>query len=214
MEKKLSRLEKEKITRRESIITAAETLFLKNGFDNVSMDNVAFDSEFTKSTIYKYFPSKEDLYFSVALKCYKKLFSYFQESLKYGKNGYEKIYSSLMSNYKFYQENPENFKIISSIGYIKSKGEITQNNLLEWRNLDCQFFSEVIQLIEDGKKDESIKANLDSKNTTYSLIFIITGFFNLFAETGNNYINSISVSEKIFIIHSLDLIANIIKRKD
>jgi AcrR family transcriptional regulator len=214
MEQKLSRIEKEKITRRENIIEAAEKLFLKNGFDNVSMDNVAFDSEFTKSTIYKYFPSKEDLYFSVALKCYNKLFSYFQESLKYGNNGYEKIYSSLMSNYKFYQDNPESFKIISSIGFIKSKGEISQNNLLEWNNLDCQFFSGVIQLIEEGKKDRSIIANLDAKKTTYSLIFIITGFFNLFAETGKNYVNSISIEEKDFITHSLDLIAKIIKRKD
>lgn len=211
MEQKLSRIEKEKITRRGNIIAAAEKLFLKKGFDNVSMDNVAFDSEFTKSTIYKYFSNKEDLYFSVVLKCYNKLFLYFQESMITGNNGYEKIYSSLMSNYKFYKENPESFKLISSIGFIKSKGEITQNNLQEWQNLDCQFYSGIIKLIDEGKKDGSIIVNIDSKKTTYSIIFIITGFFNLFAETGNNYVKSISVDEKDFITYSLDLIAQTIK---
>ena len=213
MEKKLSRIEKEKISRKEYIIDSAEKLFFKNGFENVSMDIIAKESEFTKSTIYKYFPSKEDLYFAVALNGYKKLFLCFQKNNRSGTNGYENIFFSLKAYYKFYKEYPECFRVISSIGFIKSNGEISHDNLQEWQNIDNQIFSEIIKLIEKGKKDGSILDFIDSKKTTYSIIFIITGFFNLFAETGNNFINYISLDEKDFINYTLDLIANTIKKK-
>ena len=61
--KEKTRKEKEKETREAEIINAAERLFYKHGFDDVSMDNIAKESEFTKRTLYQYFEHKEDLYF-------------------------------------------------------------------------------------------------------------------------------------------------------
>ncbi|NOZ03266.1 MAG: TetR/AcrR family transcriptional regulator [FCB group bacterium] len=59
------RRKREKEQRRKAIIDAAEKLFAQNGFHTTSLDRVAEAVEISKGTIYLYFDSKEDLFFSV-----------------------------------------------------------------------------------------------------------------------------------------------------
>ena len=46
---------------KEKIIMFCQELFLKEGFYKISMDEIASDLKMSKKTIYKYFPSKQDL---------------------------------------------------------------------------------------------------------------------------------------------------------
>ena len=48
-------------SKRQSIIKGATTLFLKHGFNTVSMDKIAQSAPVSKATLYKYFDSKNDL---------------------------------------------------------------------------------------------------------------------------------------------------------
>jgi AcrR family transcriptional regulator len=50
---------------RERILTAAERLFAKRGFDRTSMPDIAKSSGITAGAIYKHFESKDDLFFEV-----------------------------------------------------------------------------------------------------------------------------------------------------
>ena len=47
--------------KRQSIIKGATKLFLKHGFNTVSMDKIAQSAPVSKATLYKYFDSKNDL---------------------------------------------------------------------------------------------------------------------------------------------------------
>lgn len=49
------------ISKRQSIIKGATSLFLKQRFNSVSMDKVAQSAPVSKATLYKYFSSKNDL---------------------------------------------------------------------------------------------------------------------------------------------------------
>ncbi|MDI9883345.1 TetR family transcriptional regulator [Streptomyces sp. HNM0645] len=53
--------ERKKQRTRETISAAAITLFLEHGFDQVSVADVAVAAEVSKPTLFKYFPTKEDL---------------------------------------------------------------------------------------------------------------------------------------------------------
>ena len=53
--------------RKEHILTIATALFLDNGFRNTSVQDIALACNMSKSTIYKFFSSKEDLGMGVAL---------------------------------------------------------------------------------------------------------------------------------------------------
>jgi len=59
------RRQKEKEQRRKTILTAAERLFAGDGFHNTTIEQVAADIDLSKGTIYLYFQSKEDLFFSI-----------------------------------------------------------------------------------------------------------------------------------------------------
>jgi len=59
------RRQKEKEQRRRTILSAAERLFAGDGFHNTTIEQVAADIDLSKGTIYLYFQSKEDLFFSI-----------------------------------------------------------------------------------------------------------------------------------------------------
>ncbi len=59
---KLSRKEREKIRHKEEILEAALSLFSSKGFHNVSMQDIASESEFGVGTLYNFFESKEQLF--------------------------------------------------------------------------------------------------------------------------------------------------------
>src|SRR3954463_5913883 len=51
---------------RRAILTAARTLFLAEGYANVSMRKIAEQIEYSPGAIYSYFPGKEDIFFALA----------------------------------------------------------------------------------------------------------------------------------------------------
>jgi len=51
--------------KRQKIVRAAESLFLNNGFGDTSMDQISAEAGVTKQTVYRYFPSKKDLFSAV-----------------------------------------------------------------------------------------------------------------------------------------------------
>lgn len=60
------RKEREKKQRREEILETAKSLFLKKGFLNVTMNDIAGATELSTGTIYLYFKNKEDIFAALA----------------------------------------------------------------------------------------------------------------------------------------------------
>jgi len=57
---------RERETVRRKILNAARTLFLTEGYANVSMRKIAEQIEYSPGAIYSYFTSKEDIFFALA----------------------------------------------------------------------------------------------------------------------------------------------------
>src|SRR5829696_7943378 len=64
MKKRLTRAEKRERTY-EELISAAERLFIEQGFHATSVDEIALEAGYTKGAVYSNFDSKEDLFFAV-----------------------------------------------------------------------------------------------------------------------------------------------------
>src|SRR5829696_3751633 len=64
MKKRLTRAEKRERTY-EELISAAERLFIEQGFHATSVDEIALEAGYTKGAVYSNFDSKEGLFFAV-----------------------------------------------------------------------------------------------------------------------------------------------------
>jgi len=73
------------------IIDYSEEKFFKDGFYKTTMDEVASELRMSKKTIYKFFPSKEDLVMAIAKHFMKKLKGKILPALNSDKNAIEKL---------------------------------------------------------------------------------------------------------------------------
>jgi len=69
----LSRKEREKLRHKKEILATALKLFSDKGFHNVSMQQVAEESEFAVGTLYKFFESKEALFAELIGSCARRI---------------------------------------------------------------------------------------------------------------------------------------------
>jgi len=60
-----ARTDENKNARKEAIYKAAFTLFKNNGYDKVSFNAIAVEAGFTKSNMYRYFSSKDEIFLNV-----------------------------------------------------------------------------------------------------------------------------------------------------
>jgi AcrR family transcriptional regulator len=67
------RREREKENLRQEILDAARQLFLRNGYENVSMRQIAKKIEYSPTTIYLYFKNKSELFHSLCEETFAKL---------------------------------------------------------------------------------------------------------------------------------------------
>lgn len=54
-------------TKRQAILQAAAEVFQENGFERSSMEDIRKRAEFSKATLYSYFPSKEELFMEIVV---------------------------------------------------------------------------------------------------------------------------------------------------
>jgi Transcriptional regulator len=206
----LTRREREKKTREEEIITAAEKIFFERGYHDTSMDEIAKAAQFSKKTLYQYFTNKEDLYFTVAIREFKMAVSYFEKEMKKGKTGLEKIMLLSEAYYAYYKDFPQAFSLINYCQFIQAPRE-SISHYSEISELRKNLFQDFANVLEEGKKDGSIRKDLDAKDTVISLFLLITGFFNRFAELEKTDINISYHDPAKFIASTMGLIEHAIK---
>lgn len=206
MASELSRREKEKRAREVEIIDAAEKVFFEKGYDGASMDEIAKEAQFTKRTVYQYFTSKEDLYFGVALKWFNRLFYCFEEALQKGINGYEKFHLSGLAYYQFSKDFPRAFRLLNYCNLIKTNKD-SSANFKEMMLVGDTMFQKFAEAIEEGKKDGSIRADLDPKMGAYAGVYLSIGFLNIVSTKGDNIKKYHQVEAEDFILYGLNLIS-------
>jgi AcrR family transcriptional regulator len=66
-------------SRRDSILDAAEKLFLRDGLENTAMIDIAREAGITKVTLYRYFPDRDPIAFEIAIRMLKRIAASFEQ---------------------------------------------------------------------------------------------------------------------------------------
>jgi Transcriptional regulator len=202
----ISRKERERQTREQSIIDAAERIFYENGFEEASMDEIAKAAEFTKRTVYQYFTGKEDLYFAVVLKGFRQMEAFIAGRITDDQTGFEKLERIVTGMYSFQSEKPDTFLLLSRWSYIKRKfkGETPARSSLDGFNV--ALFKGIEAVFVEGIADGSIKTDLTPAKSAYSVVYLAMGFMSNFALTGESFITFQKLDREEFCRTTLGLI--------
>lgn len=203
--KELTRREREHLERENTILSKAEELFTNFGVENVSMDDLAREAEYTKRTLYRYFTCKEDLLFAVTLRGYERLFETINVQIELNKTGYEKIRLAYYAFYDFYKKYPQILLLINRLGTLKANTSIEMPYRKKYLEFDRQLFDKLLQLFEEGQSDHSIRTDVEISKLTYSSIFTITGFFQLLSASGGTYTKHFQLDLDDFVHFTIDM---------
>jgi TetR/AcrR family transcriptional regulator len=158
----IERKEREKEYRKMQILEAGEKLFLKKGFENVTMDDIAKECELSKGTLYLYYKSKDELFYTLILKGIEILISMFREGIKNAGNFQEKMNSLGVQYLKFYEQYPSYYKMVNYMGDHKS---IKRDGLAELEKALIQKNNEIwkinVELFQEGIKRGIFKNDFD-----------------------------------------------------
>lgn len=166
--------------RKEDIINAAEKVFFSKGFHNASMDEIAREAEYSKRTIYIYFESKEQLYQAVINRAFQVLNEISKRKIESAtqSTGYQKLRLFGEAYLEFIRTYPDYFKIITNHHF--SEVELDR---FKAGNRFCDdgeyLFTLLINLLEDGMKDGSIRADIEVVETAFILYANMMGVGNL-----------------------------------
>jgi len=144
-----------KSLKRKKIIESAFQLFSRKSYHEVMMEDVARLSSIAKGTVYTYFSSKEELYFSIMKLRMEKLTVSLKENIKNEINSISSLHSFIVHLYMFMMKY-QNFFLMYRKETLKTEHELC-SELIE---IEKDYRNILFEIIKSGK-DERLFRNIN-----------------------------------------------------
>jgi TetR/AcrR family transcriptional regulator len=171
-----TRKEKEYQTRRADILKAAEKLFADKGFHGATMADLANVSEFSVGTLYKFFRSKEEVYYILILEKLDLFHLRLETEVNRHSPGLTQILVLIETSLKFFQENQEFFKI-----FIQERGRLESSVGAALAEESKNKYLTTIAIIERVVGKAIQKGDIRQMNSQ-DLAYALVGILNSFAQ--------------------------------
>ena len=175
-----SRKQRETDLRKHDILEAAEKLFLANGYENTTMDQIATESEFSKGSLYNYFESKDDLYLAIGTKAYEIIIDYTKYFVESKDPGIDQLKAVGYAYYEFTKNYPDYAHIFHDISIKlphvaqKSKDKLTTNEK-DYLNRSEAYGEQFRDVITKAIKTRSIRSDKDPFMIGFTLFMMTSG---------------------------------------
>lgn len=187
--------EEKRLSKEQSIITAAEKVFSSVGYKNAKMEEVAKLAGITKVTLYSYFQSKENLYMALTYRGFQKLLNGYYQVIDKQKNN-SGLASALALLDKFMDFSTENFLYNEALlNYFSTVRSANEKKLTEaikesiyfkkMQDIHNLLFKLSAKEVSKGKEDGSIVNELDSMFLSLHAWTMVVGYSKVLAASGN-----------------------------
>ena len=204
----LSRREREKLQRRNSIVDAAQKRFFANGFDGVSMDDIASDLELTKPALYRYFRNKESLYFAVVLRGMAILRDTLKTAVDEEGTGRGKALGFMEGFcFDYVCKHPDYYTMLNVAREKRFvdmfvRGEI--DGAHEFGMMAFESLTLLVEAVRLGAKDGTLREDLDPLKTAIFLVVTVEATINL-TPVYENLVTQQGISKEDYLRHAIDL---------
>ena len=206
------RRKRERERKSNEIIDVAEEIFSLKGFNKTTMDDIAAELELTKPALYRYFQSKEDLYFAVVVRGTSILDKMMIEAVYSKETGLEKIFATGVAFCMFYQKYPDYCRLMMYAHNLFS--ECTDcMNLQKLSKHGKNHLEIMCDAIETGKVDGTIRTDIDTFMTAIYLVESTSAIMQL-SENIDDTMETHGKSNQDFIEHSLKLMRHALEKQE
>ena len=152
----------------EHILEAAGKLFAYSDFQNVLMDDIAAEAQVGKGTLYNFFSSKEELYFSIIHNRMEHLLAVLEEAYDNRDDALQNLRSFIIHLHKFMAKHPHFY-------HIWKKEEHTLN---AERNegialLKQRIFTLTNRIVSQGVQQKVLKKTLDKELVSHFILGMV-----------------------------------------
>ena len=192
-------IESKKDQKRKRIIESAAKLFSQKSYHEVMMEDVAKLSSIAKGTVYNYFESKEELYFSIMKQRMEKLTVSLKEKIKDESSSIESLHSFIIHLYMFMMKY-QSFFLMYQKESMKAEHELCS----ELVGLEIDLKNILGGIIESGKS-EGLFRNIEDGFAVDLILGSIYGAIQRGIEKNFGDERMIAEREKIFdfVLHGL-----------
>jgi uroporphyrinogen-III synthase len=191
--------ETKKQIKRERILEAAADLFSQKSYHEVMMEDVAKMTSVAKGTVYNYFSSKEDLYFSIMSLRMENLIKSLKKQIENEQNSIDSLRSFTVHLYMFMMKY-QNFFLMYRKDSLNSENDFC----VELRELEHQLKTILTSIIDSGVS-EKVFRNIDRDFAVTSIMGTIYGTIQRNIETKPDEDGKKRERERLFefILHAL-----------
>jgi AcrR family transcriptional regulator len=168
---------REKSQRINSILEAAKRVFFTKGYAKTTMDEIALEAEISKPTIYQYFKSKDDLFFTLMLPVVEEIgnqFKQIKQKLDKGKygSGTRLIHDMFKGLQNSHDMAPDVFRIIQlfqQTGWVQELNPEIRKSLNEKGGHNFHLARQIVEM--------GIEQNLIKKTNPFKYVDVFWGLF-------------------------------------
>jgi TetR/AcrR family transcriptional regulator len=171
-----NRKKREKDQRIQGILSAAKKVFFSKGYQRTTMDEVAFEAEISKPTIYQYFRTKDELYSALMLPFLEEFGAAFEAiekklEAKMYKKGRVLVKDIFRAFVKSYETAPDSLRVANTFfqhaDLIKELSETSRSIISERGRHDFELARRVLE--------EAARQKLIKDKDPYALSDIVWG---------------------------------------
>lgn len=178
------RKEREQTRHRQEILTAAENVFVRKGFFNTTMNEIARAAEFGVGTIYQYFSSKEELYTTLILERTDEIMDALILSARKAPDPIGKIKTLINEQLKIFDANKGFIRLMAAEIDTPTSPEETRSRLRSEIDSTYERFLEAIEKIFSEGIKLGVFRNFPPRKMTVALQGIVTGFVSEWYRSG------------------------------
>ena len=178
------RRHREKEERRSAILDAAEEVFLEKGLAGTTMDEIARAVELSKGTLYLYFSGKDELYLGVVMRSISEVALRVETAVRQGGSGLSRLKRLMAAKADFAMQHRRRFLVAVSWMGSQYSVDPAATTFEQYRTELSRIFEVVIECIERGRLDGSIRQDVVPSRVAFQLWGSLLGTLILFSNAG------------------------------
>jgi AcrR family transcriptional regulator len=208
----LSRKTIEREARQKYVLDAARELFAEKGIEETSMEDIAHAVQYTRRTLYAYFPSREEISIRVFLDEMSARWAAQRRALAKtkAKTGLARLLVWGESFYEYSKANPQSLRLQF---YFDLKGiarkRISKEAFAEFRSLNSELAEGLREIFRQGIRDGSLRSDLRVDLCISQYLYSLRSILNRALSPGYSFTK---FDPDDYIHHFLDLFTRGLRR--